>query len=913
MPLNNINISFGGLQNSKAESRTSRDACYSMSNCFVDGGILEGSKRYALFGSRSGASSGDVGWGLGYGKYSGNEVQLISITGTATGGTFTLRWRPDSSSSYQTTSAIPYNCSVSGFLSIVEALSNVSPGDLRVTKGPLPAEDLRVQFQQQYANLNVDMFELVTNSLSGVSPSVSIIEEIRGGTAEEYLAVVQPSGSVTSNLYSVNVASGTYTQEATGLHSSDWYFAQYQQRIWAVNLTDGLNFKTIGGSWNNGITATPPNRPGQPPTVVENLTQNTATTNLIPLSSASAYIASGFSVAPTIIALTDGRISVNTNADESNRSVSVIAVFNAAVDYAFRDPTYVQFTTNATANIDPDYTIDLINNDATPITISPPLMLPGQPRTWDTSMAVLHFRWFHFIDELRKDRDNTIRVKISWTYTNCASGAITWIGARHGSVFMADDRAVGDQGQSFVCRQDKIKYAYSLYRASDGVESELSEFKETTAKVPSDRQQGCWVTLTAQPSTEINTTTDRIFFYRLEKVGSKWRRLPNVASWDGSATLFGCLNTNASGVPGMTDKWMEHELKDFPEYVPFSGFPGTSRGIYPDQIGVWKQCLVIGANKQAWISFVGQPTNFAPSPDDVTSTPPNENELDRGKTEYVSDNRSEDVYGVHGQDSLYLITPLSTYSIIGDTPAESTPPRRLPHSRGTLGKRSSYMWGGGLGSAAEDGLWFYSVGRGFSGEDNGSLVAREETKDVRTSYFYTLLASSRSASAVVFTEYDNELWLFNGTKYLCQTRNNFWIEGTFLHSVKATMGIRHLPLRFLDSTGSLYNIGKEYTTDAGSSVTWTYTTGILDSERSRIRRIEMRGTGTPVLTFTVYDGNTPTQTQILKPERQGQNYIYPVNLQPGFRYRLSLSGTAGTDSVEYLALGVEAPGEGSGN
>lgn len=223
------------------------------------------------------------------------------------------------------------------------------------------------------------------------------------------------------------------------------------------------------------------------------------------------------------------------------------------------------------------------------------------------------------------------------------------------------------------------------------------------------------------------------------------------------------------------------------------------------------------------------------------------------------------------------------------------------------------MWGGGLGSAAEDGLWFYSVGRGFSGEDNGALVAREETKDVRRSYSTTLLGGVRSASGMVFVEYDNELWLFNGPRYLTQTRNELWIEGSFQHSVKSAIGIRHLPMRFQSSNGALYTLSRDYQTDNGQAVTWTYTTGILDGPRTRLRQVEMRGTGRPTLTVTTFDGLSLSESQSFQKADQDKNYVYPVRLRPGGRYRLSFSGVAGTDTVEYCALEFEQAGEGAGN
>lgn len=888
----NEEITFGGLYNSQAENRTPKGRAYSMSNCFVDNGVLEVSKRYASFGSRTTASSGDIGWGLGYGRYSGNEVQVLSLTGIVTGGSITLRWRPNSSSSYQTTAAIPFNTSASGVLGFLEALSNIEPGDLKLTGGPLPGQ-IKISFQRQYANTDVDMIELVTSTLSGISPGVQITEEVKGGTSEEYVAVVQHASSVTSTLYTVDVNTGLYTFIASGLHSSDWYFAQYQQRIWAVNHTDGVNFKNIGGTWNDGVSGVPPIAPGVKPsfsivgtTSVDNWTGYT-------------YSVSGPTSSTKLYALGGGLYIQNTGSSLTSATSCIVMI-----DYGTnQDWSHQDFWTASWSNV---------TSNATPVYISSNSLKLSVVNAASGEIVPTYNFWYAndqlrddlattFTNQQRSSRATSRKLKLTFIVSSWPSSSWCVVDATRGHVWMGDKLPLpgfDNPGPSSVTKA-KMEYAYSYFNSSNSQESDLSP-SNTTTSIPTG-EYGCWVQLGLTGSTEL-TTNDRIYVYRKRKADNTWRRLPQDAA---NLTVYGA--TNASGSVTFTDKWMEAELEDFPTFGK-GGFPGTSSGVYADQIGVWKQCLVVGAVKQAWISFVGQPTQFVASPDDLEATLPGEDELDRGKTEYVSDNRSEEVYGIHGQDSLYLITPLSTYSIIGDTPAESTPPRRLPQSRGTLGKRSSFRLGGGLLSAAEDGLWYYSVGRGFSGEDNGALVAREETEQVRRSYFTTLLGSVRSGSGIVAIEYDDEVWVFNGTRYMVNTRNKQWLEGTFSNSVKAATAVRHLPLRFLDSTGKMFSISKDYMTDAGSSVTWSYSTGLLDGSRSRIRTIELRGQGTPSVTFSVYDGKHVTQTLTLQPSVSGQNYITPVKLQPGSRYRLTFQGT-GTDTIEYASLGIDqAPG-----
>lgn len=62
-----------------------------------------------------------------------NEVQTITITGSPTGGTFTLTYAG------QTTAGIVWNATAGAVQSALEALSNLAPGDVVVTGGPGPA------------------------------------------------------------------------------------------------------------------------------------------------------------------------------------------------------------------------------------------------------------------------------------------------------------------------------------------------------------------------------------------------------------------------------------------------------------------------------------------------------------------------------------------------------------------------------------------------------------------------------------------------------------------------------------------------------------------------------------------------------------------------------------------------------
>ena len=95
--------------------------------------------RYSLAESNVGAVTGSATWSAAQGRFSipvtettvgttaTDEVQVITLTGGATGGTFTLTY------SGQTTSAIAYNASAATVDAALEALSNIGAGDVVVT------------------------------------------------------------------------------------------------------------------------------------------------------------------------------------------------------------------------------------------------------------------------------------------------------------------------------------------------------------------------------------------------------------------------------------------------------------------------------------------------------------------------------------------------------------------------------------------------------------------------------------------------------------------------------------------------------------------------------------------------------------------------------------------------------------
>ena len=104
-----------------------------------------------------------------------NEVKLLTMTGSPTGGTFTLTFDGE------TTGTIAYNASAATVQTALEGLSNVNSGDVAVTgsaSGPWT-----VTFAGRYAGINVPVFTANSGSLTGgTSPTLTPTTSTEGGS-----------------------------------------------------------------------------------------------------------------------------------------------------------------------------------------------------------------------------------------------------------------------------------------------------------------------------------------------------------------------------------------------------------------------------------------------------------------------------------------------------------------------------------------------------------------------------------------------------------------------------------------------------------------------------------------------------------------------------------------------------------
>jgi hypothetical protein len=98
-----------------------------------------------------------------------NEAQTITITGTPSGGTFTLTFDG------QTTAGIAYNAAASAVKTALIALSNIEDDDVSCSGGSLPGTPVVVTFQGRKAGTDVALMTADGASLTGGStPAVTV-------------------------------------------------------------------------------------------------------------------------------------------------------------------------------------------------------------------------------------------------------------------------------------------------------------------------------------------------------------------------------------------------------------------------------------------------------------------------------------------------------------------------------------------------------------------------------------------------------------------------------------------------------------------------------------------------------------------------------------------------------------------
>ena len=170
-----------------------------------------------------------------------NEKQTVTITGSPTGGTFTLTYGTE------TTGTMGYSASAVQIETALEALDGID--DVTVTTGTtgLPADAFVVEFKDDLAGTDVSMLTINTTGLQGATtPSGSVAETVKGRGLQGILG----SGATASLVH----GKLTITDTAAGFSKSDLTMS------WTGNgtLTTPAYFEiaTVGGEEVKSINIT---------------------------------------------------------------------------------------------------------------------------------------------------------------------------------------------------------------------------------------------------------------------------------------------------------------------------------------------------------------------------------------------------------------------------------------------------------------------------------------------------------------------------------------------------------------------------------------------------------------------------------------------------------------------------------
>jgi hypothetical protein len=158
-----------------------------------------------------------------------NEVQTITVTGTPTGGSFTVTFAG------ATTSAIAYNASAATVQAALEALATIGTNNVACTGGALPGTAVTVTFQNGLGKQNVVAMTTTDSFTGGTSPASAVATATAGtGTANE-VQVVYASGTVSGGTFTI-----TYSGQTTSAIAYNATTAVVQAALEALsNLAPG--------------------------------------------------------------------------------------------------------------------------------------------------------------------------------------------------------------------------------------------------------------------------------------------------------------------------------------------------------------------------------------------------------------------------------------------------------------------------------------------------------------------------------------------------------------------------------------------------------------------------------------------------------------------------------------------------
>jgi len=166
------------------------------------------------------------------------EVQAVTITGTPTGGTFTLTYNG------QTTAGIAYNANAAAVQSALEALSNIEPGDVTVTgTGP---------YTLTWSAASGNVTQLTANgaALTGGSSPAAGVSTTTPGLAAANIGYKAPQVGITANPNGISLEFWTNAMQ-DGAVASDLPYLHWAVPRASLRLADNFQLNA-----ENALTPT---------------------------------------------------------------------------------------------------------------------------------------------------------------------------------------------------------------------------------------------------------------------------------------------------------------------------------------------------------------------------------------------------------------------------------------------------------------------------------------------------------------------------------------------------------------------------------------------------------------------------------------------------------------------------------
>lgn len=647
-----------------------------------------------------------------------------------------------------------------------------------------------------------------------------------GALSNQYVAVLG------TTLYEYDLTTTlARVSAATGLHASDWFFAQFANYLYGVNATDGVGRKLLGAGSNGHGDWTTLALPTTP-TVAPTATQDPASL-LTGVFTGGTLTVSG---------------SPTTHAIQADGSILVVWPSTAAgvqtISITFKTAT-------------PDNRLDWTYHDgfSIPGTVTPGFTSSGpfavDVDVYSTSLGSSYIRaiqynaWGGFaewrVNNIARSNRAQVTKLVFTTNVPSSGGTMRMYPPQAYGVWLTLSETTVVPNLTTPSFQP-LQYEYTYYNSTTGLESAPSP----QLLIPASQQNvlGEWRTVTAPTTAE--SGVDYVRFYRRVEEG-------------GAITRYRLGSAANSGTPTYTDKLTLDEVKALtiwsPSILPTTGLTA---------IVSWLNRLVLAAGPLCYISRDDNPLAFAGA--GQVFDPSDEG---RALTYYPDDKQAENILALIAQDALFIVTDQSIRCLFGTTP-DNWRNVKVEGAEGACGARAACGYKRGCLVLTPSGrLMYHTLGLTNTAQIGATPSGIEVSAKIRAVVGNNGMKTLATSDAIVSVRPDGEIEVRNqtGAYYVLDIDGN-WRSGTHTHPTHSVLFITGLPLRWVGTNGYLYTGGDDtYVSDGGTSGTngtavyWSVTTKEDRMPRANLSNVYIRSNQTAAeqtgANTAVYPGYTP--------------------------------------------------------